>query len=67
MLSTVYDHFTIKTMTTHTTEIINGSDMHNGAVVEEDGAGSISVNPSLWMLLLWKTTLTMCLCTCSYL
>ena len=48
MLSTVYDHSTIKTMTTHTAEII--SDMHNGDVVEEDGvilcgACSISVNP----------------------
>ena len=51
MLSTVSDHSTIKTMTTHTAEIINGSDMHNGAVGKDDdvilcGAGGISVNPS---------------------
>jgi len=62
MFSTVHDHSTIEAMTLNTDEIINGANMHNrvvaeddvilcGVVAEEDdvilcGVGGTSVNPS---------------------
>ena len=53
MLTTVYDHSTIKMMTTHTAEII--SNMHNGDVVKEDGVIFCFVVPAVFLSILEST------------